>query len=146
MKKKNCTTEVSVTKTSVKRGRPRKVGLHPVEIATEQCFKWLSTLGISATTTPRASIGCLNCVDLCRKSSGNEERRKSGRLLIRLVSEECTKTSRRGCKGCLKVLVYVPTSPSRLEGLWQMLKSLTSSSLKGWNLSFAPLMPTPLRG
>ena len=131
---------------SVKRGRPHKVVLPPLEIATEQCCKWLSTLGTSATTSRTWSTGCLECADLCRTSSRNGVTRKSPTLLIRLVSESCTKTSPRECKGCLKVWVFMPATPQQLQSLWEQLKCLTSSSLKGWNLSFAPLMPKPVEG
>ena len=136
----------SNTRKSVKRGRPHKVVLPPLEIATEQCCKWLSTLGISATTSRTWSTGCLECADLCRTSSESEGTKKSQTLLIRLVSESCTKTSPRGCKGCLKVWVFMEATPLQLQSLWEQLKCLTSSSLKGWNLSFAPLMPKPVEG
>ena len=79
-----------------------------------------------------------------RTSSESEEKRKSEELLIRLVSEECTRTSRKGCKGCLKVLVFAATDQQQLSDLWQALTSLTSSTLKGWNLSLALLMPKPV--
>ena len=85
------------------------------------------------------------CDNLCRTSSGNEATRKSRTLLIRLVSESFTRTSPRGCKGCLKVWVFTPASPTELQSLWEQLKCLMSSSLKGWSLSFAPLMPKPAR-
>ena len=88
--------------------------------------------------------GPLNGVDLCRTSSESEEKRKSEELLIRLVSEECTRTSRKGCKGFLRVLVYNSASQQQLSDLWQALTSLTSSTLKGWNLSLALLMPKPV--
>ncbi len=116
----------------------------PLETATEQCCSWLSTLGISATTSRRWSTGCLDCVDLCRTSSASEATRKSATLLIRLVSESSTKTSRKGCKGCLKVWVFMPATPLQLQELWEALKCLTNSSLRGWNLCFAPLMPRPV--
>ena len=129
---------------SVKRGRPRKVERLPLEIATGQCCSWLSTCGISVTTSRKWCVGHLKCADLYRISSEKGVKRKSEQLLIRLVSEECTVTSRRGCKGCLKVLVYAPVSQYRLNDLWQQLTSLTNSSLKGWTLSLALLMPKPV--
>ena len=85
-----------------------------------------------------------DCADLCRTSSESEGTKKSQTLLIRLVSESCTKTSPRGCKGCLKVWVFMEATPQQLQSLWEQLKCLTNSSLKGWNLSFAPLMPKPV--
>ena len=114
------------------------------EIATEPCCSWLSTLGISAITNRNWCVGPLNGVDLCKTSSVSEEKKRSEQLLIRLVSEECTRTSRKGCKGCLKVLVYTPASQQQLSDLWHRLTSLTSSSLKGWSLSLALLMPKPV--
>ena len=88
--------------------------------------------------------GCLDCADLCRTSSESEGTKKSQTLLIRLVSESCTKTFPRGCKGYLKVWVFMAATPLQLQSLWEQLKCLTNSSLKGWNLSFAPLMPKPV--
>ena len=117
---------------------------HGIEYGTEPCCNWLSTLGISATTNRRWCVGPLNGVDLCKTSSVSEEKKRSEQLLIRLVSEECTRTSRKGCKGCLKVLVYNSASQQQLSDLWQRLTSLTSSSLKGWSLSLALLMPKPV--
>ena len=134
----------SATEKSAKRGRKRKVVRQAWEIATEPCCNWLSTLGISAITNRNWCVGPLNGVDLCRTSSGSEEKRRSEELLIRLVSEECIRTSRKGCKGFLRVLVYNSASQQQLSDLWQALTSLTSSSLKGWNLSLALLMPKPV--
>ena len=131
-------------KGSTEPGRPRREAPQPLEIATEQCCNWLSTCGISATTTRKMSIGPYVSADLCKTSSAKGAKGKSGPLLIRLVSEECTKTSRRGCKGCLKVLVFAAASQQQLSDLWQRLTCLTSSSLKGWNLSLALLMPKPV--
>ena len=144
MKNENLTiTESAMTK-SVKRGRKRKVVRQAWEIATEPCCNWLSTLGISAITNRNWCVGPLNGVDLCRTSSESEEKRRSEELLIRLVSEECIRTSRKGCKGFLRVLVYNSASQQQLSDLWQALTSLTSSTLKGWNLSLALLMPKPV--
>ena len=144
--KKICVIMESNTKKFAKRGRPRKAEHQPLETAIEQCCNWLSTSGISATTNPRWSIGCSDCVDLCRTSSENGAIKKSLTLLIRLVSESYTRTSPRGCKGCLKVWVFTQASPTELQSLWEQLKCLTNSSLKGWSLSFAPLMPKPVKG
>ena len=143
-KNENLTITESATPKSAKRGRKRKVVRQAWEIATEPCCNWLSTLGISAITNRNWCVGPLNGVDLCRTSSESEEKKRSEELLIRLVSEECTRTSRKGCKGCLKVLVYAPVSQCRLNDLWQQLTSLTNSSLKGWSLSLALLMPKPV--
>ena len=122
----------------------RQGGAPTLEIATEQCYNWLSTCGISATTTRKMSIGPYVSADLCKTSSAKGAKGKSGPLQIRLVSEGCTKTSRRGCKGCLKVLVLAVVSQQQLSDLWQRLTCLTSSSLRGWNLSLALLMPKPV--
>ena len=132
------------TRESAKRGRPHKAERLPLETAIEQCCNWLSTSGISATTSRKWSTGCLDCADLYRTSSGSEGTRKSRTLLIRLVSESCIRTSRKGCKGYLKVWVFMEATPQQLQALWEAMKSLTSSSLKGWSLSFAPLMPKPV--
>ena len=137
-------TMASNTPKSVKRGRPHKVVRQPLEIVTEQCCNWLSTLGISATTSPSWSIGPCESVDLYKTSSESEGKKRSGQLLIRLVKEGCTRTSPRGCKGCLKVWVFTTASRQQLSDLWQQLTCLTSSSLKGWNLSLALLMPKPV--
>lgn len=72
------------------------------------------------------------------------EKRKSGALLIRLVIGDSTATSQRGCKRCLKVLVYHPATARQMEELWQSLKSRTSCSQSAWNLSLAPLIVTPV--
>jgi hypothetical protein len=42
------------------------------------------------------------------------------------------------------VWVFMEATPQQLQSLWEQLKCLTSSSLKGWNLSFAPLMQRPV--
>ena len=140
----NTVTTALPTPKSAKRGRARKGARQYPEIVTERCCKWLSTLGISQITVQRTSFACLNCADLCRTSSGNEENQKSGELLIRLVSDVSTATSRKGSKRCLKVLVYLPATAQQLDCLWQMLKSRTSCSQSGWNLSLAPLIMTPV--
>ena len=129
---------------SAKRGRPRKVAPQALETATEQCCKWLSTLGISATISPTWSLGHLRSADLYRTSSESEGKKRSGELLIRLVSEECTKTSPSECRRCLRVQVYYQAKPQEMSELWTRLTSLMSSTLKGWNLSLALLMPKPV--
>ena len=146
MKKENIVITESSSRKSAKRGRKPKGARQYPEIVTERCCKWLSTLGISPITVQRTSFACLSCVDLCRTSSESEEKRKSGQLLIRLVSDGSTATSRNGYKRCLKVLVFMPAKASQLEELWQALKSRTSCSQSAWNLSLALPTPTPVEG
>ncbi len=142
--KAQATKEVRIEKGEAKRGRPRKVAPQALETATEQCCNWLSTLGISATISPTWSLGHLRSADLYRTSSASEAKKRCKELLIRLVSEECTKTSPSECRRCLKVQVYCQATHQQLSELWTKLTSLTSSTLKGWNLSLALLMPKPV--